>query len=110
DVPLETFERNFRKIVVKAGLEGCTFKNIRNTAITDYFDASANVSEVVSISGHKKAETALNIYRKNTKKQAYNGYVKKVNTQQKQLPLNQVQLNYIMEQVMKALAKRTETQ
>ena len=76
DVSLGTFQQNFRKIVVEAGLNGCVFKNIRNTAITNYFEAGANVGEVVSVSGHKKAETALDVYRKNTLKQSNNAYTR----------------------------------
>lgn len=109
NVSSETFDRIFRKIAVKAGLEGCTFKNIRNTAITKYFDAGANVSEVVSISGHKKAETSLNNYRQNTKKQAHNGYVK-IHMPQNQTSLDQTQVKDIVEQVVIALAKKTEIQ
>ena len=76
DVKLETFESNFRKIVIKAGIDGCTFKNIRNTAITNYFDAGASVGEVMSISGHKKPDTTLRIYRQNTIQQSRNAYSK----------------------------------
>lgn len=76
NVTLGTFEKNFRKIVLQAGIDGCVFKNIRNTAITNYFNAGAEGNEVASISGHKKVETTYNVYRKNTPTQSNNGYKK----------------------------------
>lgn len=104
DTSLAVFQRNFRKIVLKAGLDGCTFKNIRNTAITKYFEAGASIGEVTSISGHKKAETALNIYRQNSKKQSFNAFEKCMEQQ------NGVSMYEIVDMVLKAMTEKNKTQ
>ncbi|MCD6174488.1 MAG: tyrosine-type recombinase/integrase [Planctomycetes bacterium] len=56
------FTGMFNEIRTKAGLKKGTFHDIRRTAITNWFYAGLEITEVMRLAGHSKYDTTLKYY------------------------------------------------
>jgi integrase len=52
----------FNEIRTKAGIKKGTFHDLRRTAITNWFYAGLEITEVMRLAGHSKYETCLSYY------------------------------------------------
>jgi len=60
--PLNNFERQFRRIKEKAGVEDGEFHDFRRTCITNWFANDLSEFEVMKMAGHASFETTRKFY------------------------------------------------
>jgi len=56
------FTGMFKEIKTKAGIKKGTFHDLRRTAITNWFYAGLEITEVMRLAGHSKYDTTLKYY------------------------------------------------
>lgn len=59
---VNNFTRQFKEIKTRAGIKIGTFHDLRRTAITNWFYAGLEITEVMRLAGHSKYETCLRYY------------------------------------------------
>ena len=59
---INNFTDMFGDIKAKAGIKKGTFHDIRRTAITNWFYAGLEITEVMRLAGHSKYDTTLKYY------------------------------------------------
>ena len=80
---LSTFSNHFVKVKNKSGIaKGLSFRLLRNSAATAYYEAGSSAAESMTILGHKQINTNMTIYRQNTPEQAINALEKRLKKQE----------------------------
>jgi integrase len=59
---INNFSDMFNEIKTRAGIKKGTFHDLRRTAITSWFYAGLEITEVMRLAGHSKYETCLQYY------------------------------------------------
>ncbi len=78
-----TFLEHFNKVRAQSRIDNrLTFKALRNSAATAYYEAGSSAAESMTILGHKQINTNMTIYRQNTPEQAINALEKRLKKQE----------------------------